>query len=113
MRGSSSRDESAVFEFRRPGGTDRAAVDARGFYTGEKASIIADIASLHVAMGALVLVTSFLLATRAMRMYSTVWSQLPNDSTPARMEVKRAVGQLLTSAAAQHAVQSANNLITM
>jgi heme a synthase len=33
----------------------------------------ADIASAHVAVGALVLMTSFLLAVRAMRLYATVW----------------------------------------
>jgi cytochrome c oxidase assembly protein subunit 15 len=33
----------------------------------------ADIASLHVAVGALVLVTTFVLTVRAMRLYSPIW----------------------------------------
>jgi cytochrome c oxidase assembly protein subunit 15 len=73
----------------------------------------ADIATLHVATGVLVLVTSFLLMTCAMRMDSTVWLRSPNDSTPAKMEVKRAVGQLLTSGAVQHTFQSAINPMTL
>jgi cytochrome c oxidase assembly protein subunit 15 len=33
----------------------------------------ADIASLHVAVGALVLVTTFVVTVRAMRLYSPIW----------------------------------------
>ena len=52
----------------------------------------ADIASAHVATGALVLVTSFVLLTKSMRLYAKLWRTTPEVATiptPGPMQLKR------------------------
>jgi cytochrome c oxidase assembly protein subunit 15 len=46
----------------------------------------ADIASLHVAVGALVLVTTFVLTVRAMRLYSPIWRTQARRATVVSMQ---------------------------
>ena len=40
----------------------------------------ADIASSHVAVGALILMTTFVLLIRSMRLYSPLWREAPRGS---------------------------------